>query len=292
MTITQKPIRLSFLRTLFGERVSRTVGAVLILLVVLGCIFVPIFSSHDPSDLVAPPMQAPSWAHPFGTDVVGRDVFVRTFAGGRIDLFAALIVVGFNATFGTLLGTAAGSSTHRAFDSVVMRIIDAILAVPMVVLLLAVVMVVGSTNAWGPLPAGLPGAMIAMMLIGWAFYARLSRGQALVYRESDFVVASRIAGLSQWRIVTKHIFPGVGRLSLSNAIGDLVASVVLLASLPFLGAGVQPPAPEWGSIMYEGRGFLQQAWWITMCPGIILALTGLGLSFLADSFLDSREAGK
>lgn len=287
--MTKNPIRLSFLRNLFGVSVGRTVGALMVAIIVLGCIFVPIFSPFHPDDLVAVPMQAPSWEHPFGTDVVGRDVFVRTFAGGRIDLLAGIVVVGFNAVVGTLIGTAAGSTQRRWIDSFVMRIIDAILSVPMVVLLLAVVMVVGSTNSWGILPAGLPGAMIAMMLVGWAFYARLSRGQALVYRESDFVVASRIAGLSQWRIVTRHIFPGVGRLSLSHAIGDVVASVVLLASLPFLGAGVQPPHPEWGSIMYEGRGFLEQAWWITMCPGIVLALTGLGLSFLADSFLDSRE---
>lgn len=287
--MTKNPIRLGFLRVLFGTRVSRTVGAVLFLTIVLGCIFVPVFSSFAPEDLVAPPMQPPSWTHPFGTDVVGRDVFVRTFAGGRIDLIAGLTVVACNATVGTLIGTAAGSTERRWIDSIVMRIIDAILSVPMIVLLLVIVMVVGSTNAWGFLPPGLPGAMIAMILVGWAFYARLSRGQALVYRNSDFVVASRIAGLSQWKIVTKHIFPGVGRLSMAHAIGDLVASVVLLASLPFLGAGVQPPNPEWGSIMYEGRGFLAQAWWITICPGVVLALTGLGLSFLADSFLDSRE---
>ena len=288
--MTRRTLHLSFLRSLFGERVNRTVGAVLVLAIVLACIVVPILSPYEPDALVAMPMQSPSWAHPFGTDVVGRDVFVRTFAGGRINLFAGITVVAFNALVGTLVGTIAGSTQHGALEATVMRIVDAILSVPMVVLLLAVVMVVGSTSEWGVLPAGLPGAMIAMMLIGWAFYARLARGQALVYRESDFVVASRIAGLSQWRIVSRHIFPGVGRVSLSYAIGDVVATVVLLASLPFLGAGVQPPAPEWGSIMYEGRGFLQQAWWITMCPGIVLALTGLGLSFLADSYLDTREA--
>lgn len=282
-------VRLGWIRRLVGKRAGRTVGATILGVILLMCIFVPIFSPYSVDDFVGTAMQSPSLAHPFGTDIVGRDVFVRTFDGGRLDFVAAIVVVVFNALFGTAIGVIAGAAQHRWVDTVLMRIVDAILSIPAVVLILAIVLVVGSTNEWGPLPAGLPSAMIALMATGWAFYARLARGQALVYRESDFIVASQVAGLSQGAIVIRHIFPGVGRLSISYAVGDAVSVVVLLASLPYLGAGVQPPAPEWGSIMYEGRGFLQEAWWITIFPGVILALTGLGLSFLSDSLLDSRE---
>jgi peptide/nickel transport system permease protein len=170
-----------------------------------------------------------------------------------------------------------------------MRVIDAMMSIPMIVLLLAIVRVIGVKTAWGPAPPGLPPVMIAMVVFGWAFYARLTRGQALVYRQSDFVAAARVAGLSQAAIVVKHIGPGVGRLSLSYAVGDMVGTVVLLASLPFLGAGVQAPHAEWGAIMYEGRGFLAECWWVTLFPGLVLVVAGLGLSLVADAVLDARK---
>jgi peptide/nickel transport system permease protein len=190
---------------------------------------------------------------------------------------------------GTLLGTLGGSSRTRWLDSLIMRIVDAVLAFPLVILLLVLVVLIGPETTWGPLPPGLPAAMIALMCVMWSGYARVARGQALALRDSDFVLATRVAGISNTRIVTRHIAPGVSRITLALAVSDIVMVVVILSSLPFLGAGVQAPAPEWGNIMYEGRAFLRQAWWITIFPGIVLALTGLSLSFVADSLLDSRR---
>lgn len=279
----------SWLRTLVGGHISRLVGIAMFALVVLMCIFVPLLSPYGINDFVAMPFQAPSWAHPFGTDAVGRDVFVRTFAGGSVDLLSALVATGFAVIVGTTLGTLAGSTRYRWADAILMRLVDTVVAFPLVILLLALVVAVGSDRPWGVAPAGLPAALIALMCVQWAVYARLARGQALALRDSDFVVASRIAGLNPFRIVMRHITPGVSRITLAYAIGDSVFVVVILASLPFLGAGVQPPAPEWGSIMYEGRGFLRNAWWITVMPGAVLAFTGLALSFVADSFLDNRR---
>jgi len=278
------------LRRLIGAPASRIVGLVTFGLIVLLCILVPILSPYPANDFVAPAFQAPSWAHPFGTDAVGRDLWTRTWEGGRINLIAAAVVTGFVVILGTTIGTLAGSSRQRWLDSLLMRIVDAVIAFPLVILLLALVVVFGADSAWGPAPAGLVPSMAALMAVMWAGYARVARGQALALRDSDFVLAARVSGLSNARIVLRHVVPGVGRITLALAVSDIVLVVTILSSLPFLGAGVQPPAAEWGSIMYEGRGFLRQAWWITLLPGAVVALTGLSLSFVADSLLDSRSS--
>ena len=284
-----RPIRLGVVRRYFGARVSMAVGLVLLSVVVLMCVFVPMLWSHDPGEFVAAAFQSPSLAHPFGTDAVGRDVFVRTFAGGRVDLVAAVITAGFALVVGTTIGTFSGATKRRWLDSTLMRIVDAVISFPLLILLLALVVVIGADRSFGPAPAGLAAAMIALMSVQWAIQARIARGQALSLRDSDFVTAARLSGLPQRSIIRRHIAPGVARITAAYAISDVVLVVVILASLPFLGAGVQPPNPEWGSIMYEGRGFLQQAWWITILPGAVLALTGLALSLVADALLDTRR---
>jgi peptide/nickel transport system permease protein len=291
-TITMRAPRApksSGLRAVLRGPITRTIGGGVFLLIVLMCIFAPLLYPYGPNDFVAAPFTPPSWQYPFGTDAVGRDVFLRTWVGGRVDLLAATIVALFALVIGTALGTLAGSSRLRWLDSLIMRVVDAVIAFPLVILLLALVVVIGNDVAWGPAPPGLAAAMIALMCVMWAGYARMARGQSLALRDSDFVLATRVAGISSVRIVFKHIVPGVSRITMALAVSDVVMVVVILSSLPFLGAGVQPPAAEWGSIMYEGRGFLRQAWWITICPGIVLALTGLSLSFVADSLLDSRR---
>lgn len=282
-------LALGWLRRLFGHTASRTVGAVVFLLIVLLCVVVPFLYPYGPDSFVAVPFQAPTVAHPFGTDSVGRDVFLRTLVGGRVDLAAAAIVTAFAVVVGTLLGTVAGAARARWVGALIMRIVDAVIAFPLVILLLALVVVVGADTGFGPTPAGLPATMIALMAVMWSGYARVARGQALAIRDSDYVLAARVAGLSNIRVVTRHVIPGVARITAALAVSDIVMVVIILSSLPFLGAGVQPPAPEWGSIMYEGRAFLRQAWWITVLPGAVLAATGLSLSFVADSFLDSRK---
>jgi peptide/nickel transport system permease protein len=277
------------MRRLAGRRFSLWLGVGILALVVLMCVFVPMLSSRGPNAFVGTAFAGPSLAHPFGTDAVGRDIFVRTFAAGRIDLIAAVIAAAFAVVIGTIIGTLSGSTRRRWIDSVLMRVVDAVIAFPLIILLLALVVLIGANRAWGPAPAGLPAALLALMAVQWAIYARLARGQALTLRNSDFVTATRIAGMPESSIVGRHIAPGVSRIALAYAIGDVVLVVVILASLPFLGAGVQPPTAEWGSIMYEGRGFLRQAWWITVLPGAVLALTGLALSFVADALLDERK---
>lgn len=279
---------LPWLRHLFGADAGRTIGVVVLGVIVAGCALIPILMPYGVDEFVAPAFQAPSWRHPFGTDAVGRDVFVRTFAGGRVDLLAATFAAAFAMAVGTAYGTLAGSSRSSWVDSVMMRFVDAVIAFPLVILLLALVVVLGTEAAWGPIPPGLIAAQLALMSVMWSGYARVARGQALTMRDSDFVIASRVAGLSSFRIVSRHIVPGVRRITIALAVSDIVMVVLILSALPFLGAGVQAPAAEWGAIMYEGRAFLRDSWWITVLPGAVLAATGLSLSFIADSLLDTR----
>jgi peptide/nickel transport system permease protein len=279
-----------------GRNPARLIGGIGIGTIVLLCLIVPLLSPYPPNAFVAEPFLPPSWAHPFGTDLVGRDVFVRTFAGGRVDLIAASLTTLFALVVGTVLGTWAGSSKSKWVDIVLMRTVDGVIAFPMMILLLALVVVIGGDRTWGGLPAGLPAAMAAMMCVQWAVYARLASSQARTLRNSDFVTAARISGLSELTILFRYVVPGVSRVTRAYAIGDVVFVVIVLSSLPFLGAGVQPPVAEWGSILYEGRGFLLQAWWITLLPGAVLAFTGLSLSFFADSYIgqdpDHETGGK
>jgi peptide/nickel transport system permease protein len=266
----------------------RGIGLGILGSILLLSIVIPLISPYSPDDFVSAPFQPPSWAHPFGTDTFGRDVFVRTFAAGRIDLFVAAAGVLMSLAVGTTLGILAASSKRKMWDSVLMRIVDSIIAFPFVVLVLALVLVFGVTSSYGPLPAGLPSLLLAIIVWDWALYARLARGQTLVLRNADFVVAANLLGYSRARIVRRHLAPQVLRTAGAYAVSDAIIILIATAGLPFLGAGVQPPTPEWGSMMYEGRVVLATAWWITVFPGLILAATGIGLSLVADSYLAAR----
>jgi len=271
--------------SLRGWPLSRWVGVVLLGSIVLACIVMPeVWSSS--TDAISLPLKGPSFDHPFGTDTVGRDVFVRTFAGGRIDLALTFVVVATSVVIGTLIGTVAGASRRRSIDVVAMRVVDAIIAFPFIVLVLGLVVVIGPTVRWGFIPPGLPSTALALIFISWAFYARIARAEALSLRDRDYVVAARTLGLSPARIVTRHLMPSTVRVCTAFAVGHTVVVVGIVAALAFLGSGVQQPTPEWGSIMYEGASLLQIAWWITVMPGVLLVLSGLSLSLIADSLLD------
>jgi len=273
------------------QYVPPLIGVTALLLVVLLCIFVPLLDPHSSGGLVGLPFQSPSWSYPFGTDDVGRDVFVRTFAGGRLDLGIAAIVVGGAFAIGTVLGVVSAMARSRIVGQVIVRIVDGLIAFPFLILVLTLVVVVGATSRLWILPAGVPAIVIAMIAVDWTVYARLARTEALTLRRRDFVLAARVLGYSQRRIVARHVLPGVLRVTAAYAVADVVLIVIVTASLSFLGVGVQAPTPEWGSIMYEGRSVLATDPWITVAPGVVLAVTGLALSLLADRLVTGRRAG-
>ena len=170
-----------------------------------------------------------------------------------------------------------------------MRIVDAIISFPFVVLVLALVVTLGADRSILGLPAGLAPALFAFCLTGWAYYARIARSQAMALRERDFVVAARLMGYSETRIVLRHVLPAVIGTSIAYAVGDAIVTVAFTASLSLLGAGVQPPTPEWGQMMYEARSYLQTAWWITLFPALALVVSGIALSLVGDALLKRVE---
>ncbi|HET7120855.1 MAG TPA: ABC transporter permease [Solirubrobacterales bacterium] len=275
----------------FGHT-GRVIGAGLLVGVVLLCVFVPLLWPYGPNEIVAPAYQAPSWSHPFGTDTTGRDVFVRTFAGGRLDLAVAAFAIAVSCALGTAIGTAVALSRRRWVDTLTMRLIDGLIAFPFVVLILALIVVVGPGLELGPLPAGVPALLVSLLLVGWAIYARLGRAEAQSLRQRDYVLAAELLGYSRARVAVRHVLPEVWRITAAYAVADVILVVVVMAGLAFLGAGVQPPTADWGQMMYEGRTVLATSWWITVLPGVVLVLTGLGVTLVADSLLGARERGK
>lgn len=271
------------------SRLELWFGLGLISAVILACVVIPVLDGTDPNALVAAPLQPPSAEHPFGTDSVGRDVFVRVFAAGRVDIALAALCAVVPLVSGTVIGTMVGASRRRAVDVIAMRVTDGVIAFPFVVVILLIVLIMGVGTEFPPLPAGGASILVAVWLVGWTFYARVARARTHVLREEDFVAAARLLGFSQFRIVVRHLLPSVWPTTATYAVADVLFTVALIAALPFLGAGIQPPTAEWGSMLYEGRGFLEQAWWISLSTvGVVLVL-GTGVMMVVDSLVSNRR---
>jgi peptide/nickel transport system permease protein len=263
-------------------------AAIPVLIVILGFVL-PAITGYSPTAFVAQPLQAPSWAHPFGTDQFGRDIFVRCFVASHIDYLVAAVGVGVASVAGSIIGVAVASTRIRGVDWTVMRIVDAVIAFPFIVLALAFVVVFGQGVSFLGLPQGMPALFAAFLLVGWAYYARLARSQAVSLRSRDFVTAAHLMGYSNTRIALRHVMPIVMATTMAYAVGDAILTVALTASLSFLGAGIGPPAPEWGQMMFDGRGLLQIAWWMTLFPALMLVISGLCLAVIADHAIRRLE---
>ena len=243
----------------------------------LGAVLAPVIARSGPTELnLSATFQPPSWSHPMGTDDLGRDVFSRVLYGIRLDLWVILVITYVPFVIGVSLGALAGYFGGWV-DNVISRAIDIVLAFPFLVLVIAIVAITGP---------GLSGILIGVTIVGWALFARLTRGEMLSLREQDFILAARALGYSTPRIVFRHGLPNVGRSSVVFSFADLVLNLLLLASLSYLGLGVQPPTPELGSIIADGQDFLLSAWWITTLPGVALVLLGASFSLIGDGLAD------
>lgn len=245
---------------------------------------VVVLSAIQPLLPLAPPneqdynavLQPPSWSHPFGTDNVGRDLLSRTLAGGRIDLPVAGLVTLLSAVVGVTLGTVAAFFGGWV-DVVITRLADIVIAFPFMVLVIVVIAILGP---------GIKGVIIGVPIVGWAVYARLTRAEMLTAREQDYMRATEILGFSRRRALLRHALPNVWRPALAFSTVDVVLNIVLVASLSYLGLGVQPPTPEWGGIIAEGQQYLLTAWWISTLPGLVVILVGVGFSLVGDAVAD------
>jgi peptide/nickel transport system permease protein len=220
--------------------------------------------------------QPPSWEHPFGTDNFGRDILTRVIYGAQIDLRVGVIAVIAPFVIGVTLGSAAGFLGGR-LDNIVMRLVDIIQAFPFIVIVVAIVAVLGP---------GLQNMYIAVALTAWIVYARLIRSEVLVVRQKEYVQAAQALGLTDLRLVVRHILPNVITSSVVYAMADIALYIGLAAALSFLGLGAKPPEPEWGAMITEARAFITTAWWMSVFPGLAMVLTGTGLSLIGDGLAD------
>ncbi|SEP61344.1 ABC transporter permease [Mycolicibacterium nivoides] len=288
------PIAVAARARLASTRVNGTfaAGAGLFGTIVALCVLVPLFVTTSTTDFVGIPLTGPSLAHPFGTDAFGRDVFIRTLIGGRLDLGVAFIGVVVPLLVGTVVGIASGLVAGSLLDRVIMRTVDAILAFPFNILILALAVVIGQSTTFWILPPGVPGILVALFLTSWSVYARIARGETLSLRQRDFLVAARVSGLSWWTTVRRHIFPNVLPATLTYGLSDAVLVIGVIAALPFLGAGVQPPTPEWGSIIYDGRSVLSEAPWVCLGPGLFIVCTGIAVRLMGQGSRVLSEGDK
>ncbi len=280
--ITPAVGKLRVFRRLMSRRSA--VAAMLVLaLVVIPCAAAPLFARYDPSaqpDIIALRSQPPSFAHPFGTDPFSRDVLSRVLYGGRVSLAVALIATLVSITFGTAYGAVAGFA-GGAVESEMMRLLDALLSIPRLLLLIAVF------AAWRQLP--LPAFVLIVGFTGWYGLSRVVRGQVLALKGQDFVASARALGAGRARILMNHILPNVlTPVIVAAALG--VGHVILLeAGLSYLGVGVQQPQPSWGNIIQDGSDQIARLWWISFFPGVAIVVTVMAFNILGDELREALE---
>ena len=253
------------------------VGAGLVGLSLVAAIVGPWLTPWDPStQQLALRLAVPSLAHPFGLDELGRDILARVLAGARISFLVGITVVALSASVGTLLGAVAGYVGGRV-DDVISRVVDTLMAFPGLLLAIALVAVLGPS---------LGNVLVALTIIGWVGYARLVRGQVMKVREFEYVHAARALGAGTARILLTHVIPAALPAVVVQATLGMAGAIIGEASLSFLGLGVQPPTPSWGTMLNGGRAHILDAPHLTLFPGLAIALLVLGLNFLGDGLRD------
>jgi len=273
--------RAGILRTVRSWPLGLRLGIVVVATVAAAGLFAPLLTPYDPiAQDYRSTLLPPSAEHLLGTDNLGRDLLARVLYGARIDLQIGLIATYVPLIYGLALGAIAGY-VGGWFDTVLMRLVDVAIAFPFLVLIIVILAILGP---------GIQNMYIAVFAVAWTMYARLARADMLVVREQEYILAARALGYGPLRIIFRHALPNLLAPSLVFSMSDIVLNILLASSLSFLGMGVQPPAPEWGAIVADGRDFLLQAWWITTLPGIAIVITGLGFSLIGDGL--SRLLGQ
>lgn len=277
-TRPRSPWAVAFAR-LWRSRVALA-GLAILLAMGLLALLAPWIAPYDPLAIDLPnQLQPPSLAHWLGTDLLGRDILSRLLYGGRATLVTALVAVGISAGFGVLLGLASGFYGGLV-DSCLMRLVDMLLAFPRILLALTVVALLG---------VGLGNVMVAVGIAGISGYARVVRGVVLSAREQVYVEAARLVGCNNARILFRHVLPNVLAPVIVLATVDIAHALLSASSLSFLGLGAQPPTPEWGLMLNEGRAYLRVAPWVTTVPGLTIMLTVLSVNVFGDGLRDALD---
>lgn len=269
----------------FLENNLNVVGLLFVSLVVLSAVFAPAIAPEGPNEQdLFDRLESPSAEHPMGTDQLGRDVLSRLLYGARISLRIAVVVVAITLAIGTAVGLVAGYAGGWV-DEALMRVVDVLLAFPGILLALVIAGILGPS---------LTNIMIALAVVGWTQYARIIRGSVLSVKEEEFVKSAQLMGVSRARILLRHILPNVVTPVVVLATMDMAYVILGTAGLSFLGLGAQPPTPEWGTMLSQGRNYVDTAWWIVNFPGLAIMITVLGFNLLGDGLrdvLDPRDVG-
>lgn len=273
--LADAPRRQIFRRLL--QEPTTVVGLVLIVFFALLALTAPVLSPYDPLfQNISASLTPPSPAYLLGTDKLGRDLLSRMLYGARISLRVGLIVVVSAGTLGALVGLIAGY-LRGWVDEVLMRVTDIFFAFPSLILAMAI------AGALGP---SLQNALIAVAVVSWPVYARLIRSQVLVLREQEFVLAARAIGVARWKVLFRHLLPNTLAPFLVQASFDMGAIILAVAGLSFIGFGAQPPTPEWGVMISEGRNYITTQWWLTAVPAAAILLLVAAFNLVGDGLRD------
>jgi len=262
------------------------VAAAMVVIFLLAALLAPWIAPHDPNEAsflhsLAPPFwqEEGTLAYPLGTDNLGRDLLSRLIYGAQLSLLISFFAIAIAGAVGVILGLTSGY-LGGFVDALIMRIVDAFLAMPFILMALGFVAALGTS---------ITNIIIVMAITNWARYARLVRGEGLSVKHRDFVALARVAGQPRWRIAVKHVLPNITNSIIILATLDLGRVIILESSLSFLGLGVQPPAISWGLMLADGRSYMTVAWWITVMPGLAILLTVLSLNITGDWLRDRLD---
>ncbi len=264
----------------FAKNRLAVAGAVIVALFLFAAVFGPLLAPYDPLETdYDHVLEPPSAGHLMGTDHMGRDVFSRVLAGTRYAFYIGFGVVIIEGIIGVVLGVLAGYY-GGVVDSVIMRVVDVLLSIPAMVLAIVIA---------GSYGGGLWTLILTMVIISWAHFARLMRGQALAEKQRLYIESTRALGAGDVRIIFRHILPNTVSVGLVFSTLEIPWAILFSSGLSFLGVGIKPPTPEWGSIIASGRDHLFSSWWISTYPGIVLMIVVLGFNFFGDGLRDLMD---
>lgn len=255
-------------------------GLVGLVLLILSAIFAPQLSPYEPTKLdYAHSLEGPTPLHWLGTDDLGRDMLSRLLWGGRESLRVGILAVVISLVGGVLVGSVSGYYGGWV-DALIQRVIDVFLAFPVILLLLSIVSILGP---------GLGTVMIALGVAGIPGYSRLVRGSVLATKNLEYVTAARVVGVRNWNIMFRHMLPNIIAPVIVLSTVSLGSSILVTAALSYIGLGAQPPSPEWGAMLNQGREFIGLAWWISVFPGIAIFIAVLCVNLLGDGLRDALD---
>ena len=255
-------------------------GLAIVIALMLIAIFAPLLAPYDPiARIKADSSLAPSSVHLFGTDLLGRDIFSRVIYGSRISIEVGIIAVGISVIIGLFFGALSGYFGNIP-DTIIMRIADIFFAFPYILGAIAIMTVLGP---------GVINIFIAIGILGWASFARIFRGSILTIKNKEYIEAARALGASNYRIITKHIFPNAFAPIIVYATMNVGTAIIVEAALSFLGLGVQPPTAAWGKMLAESLDYIDIAPWMMIFPGLAIVITVLGFVLLGDGLRDAFD---